>query len=110
VIDKYREYGGIMKENIMSTTDLVSHAIEGNPAKVGDTFNSLIMSKIVDAIAAKKQEIAQNMFGIDQDEDEEQIGDDDQETKLDMSSENQDETNEHDEVTDEQNDDTETDD
>ena len=90
----------------MSTADLVSHAIEGNPAKVGDTFNSLIMSKIVDAIAAKKQEIAQNMFGIDQDQDEEQIGDDDQETQLDMSSE----TNEHDEVTDEQNDDAETDD
>jgi hypothetical protein len=59
-----------MSDTPLTAVDLINHALEGNPTKVGDTFNNLIMPKIVDAVAAKKQEISQVMFDDLADEDE----------------------------------------
>ena len=60
-----------MSDTPLTAIDLINHALEGNPTKVGDTFNDLIMPRIVDAVAAKKQEISQVMFDDLADEGEE---------------------------------------
>ena len=50
----------------MNTLTLVQHAAEGNPSQFEDAFNQLIASKVVDAIAAKKVEVAQSYFNAQQ--------------------------------------------
>lgn len=52
----------------METIELILHAAEANPSKFQDTFNQLIAAKVVDAIAAKKIEVAQNYFAAPQQE------------------------------------------
>lgn len=67
-----------MEKNTLTTMDLVQQAIDNNPSKLGDTFNDIIMTKIVDAVAAKKQELQQTMFGPDSDEVEHEQSEEDQ--------------------------------
>lgn len=50
----------------MDTLQLIQHAADNNPSKFQDTFNQLIAPKVMDAIAAKKIEIAQNYFATSQ--------------------------------------------
>ena len=61
-----------MEETTVTTADLVKSALEGNPTKLGDVFNDLAMQRIADAVAQRKQEIAQSMFDPVEDEAEEQ--------------------------------------
>lgn len=44
-------------------SDLVRYSYEGQPAKVQDVFNELMMGRMYDAIQQKKVEVAQNFFG-----------------------------------------------
>lgn len=61
-----------MEETTVTTADLVKSALEGNPTKLGDVFNDLAMQRVADAVAQRKQEIAQSMFDPVEDEAEEQ--------------------------------------
>jgi hypothetical protein len=44
-------------------SDLVRYSYEGQPAKVQDAFNELMMGRLYDSIQQKKVEVAQNFFG-----------------------------------------------
>lgn len=65
-------------------SDLVRYSYEGQPAKVQDVFNELMMGRMYDAIQQKKVEVAQNFFGqkqadaqeidLDQHEEEDEDG------------------------------------
>ena len=44
-------------------SDLVRYSYDGQPAKVQDVFNELMMGRMYDAIQQKKVEVAQNFFG-----------------------------------------------
>lgn len=44
-------------------SDLIKYAYEGQPAKVQDVFNELMMGRVYDSIQNKKIEVAQNYFG-----------------------------------------------
>jgi hypothetical protein len=43
-------------------SDLVKHAYEGQPSKMQDVFNELMMGRIYDSIQQKKVEVAQSFF------------------------------------------------
>lgn len=44
-------------------SDLVKYAYEGQPAKMQDVFNELMMGRLYDSIQQKKVEVAQRFFG-----------------------------------------------
>lgn len=44
-------------------SDLIKYAYEGQPAKVQDVFNELMMGRVYDSIQNKKIEVAQSYFG-----------------------------------------------
>lgn len=52
----------------MDTLQLVKLAAEGNPTQFQDAFDQLIAPKIVDAVAAKKIEVAQSYLAPSQQE------------------------------------------
>jgi hypothetical protein len=55
----------------MNVADIIQQAFAGRPQGVEDAFNNVIQQKMADAIETRRQEIAQNMFGSeDQVEDE----------------------------------------
>jgi len=58
-------------------SDLVRYSYDGQPAKVQDVFNELMMGRMYDAIQQKKVEVAQNFFG-QQEADAEEYDDSDQ--------------------------------
>ena len=43
-------------------SDLVKYAYEGQPSKVQDAFNELMMGRVYDSIQQKKVEVAQQFF------------------------------------------------
>jgi hypothetical protein len=43
-------------------SDLVRYAYEGQPSKVQDVFNELMMGRVFDSIQQKKVEVAQQFF------------------------------------------------
>ena len=57
--------------------DLVTQAVENNPAKISDTFNDLVLQRVVDAVSQRKQEIAQTLFDEPEEDDQEDISDED---------------------------------
>lgn len=72
-----------MDNETVTTIDLIRSTTENNPTAVGQVFNDLVMAKIADAVAAKKQELAQTMFDYDSDEsddDDTDLDDQDQDT------------------------------
>lgn len=58
-----------------SVDDIIKGAFNNEPSKVKDAFEYLIAPKLMDAIQAKKMEVASNMFATS-DEDEQQLEDD----------------------------------
>jgi ribosomal protein L12E/L44/L45/RPP1/RPP2 len=46
-----------------TTVDLVQQCVDGDAAKAADTLSALLGPKLVDAIQAKKVEVAQSMYG-----------------------------------------------
>lgn len=46
-----------------TTLDLLSHAINKNPVEFGDTFDQIVRAKALDAIEARKEEVAQSIYG-----------------------------------------------
>jgi hypothetical protein len=50
-------------------SDLVRYAYEGQPAKMQDVFNELMMGRMYDSIQQKKVEVAQRYFGTNKDAD-----------------------------------------
>jgi hypothetical protein len=63
------------------TIDLLRYAYEGQPSKVQDVFNELMMGKLYDSIQQKKIEVAQNFFGtaVEADSDEDYSDEQDEE-------------------------------
>lgn len=61
-------------------SDLIVHSINQRPADFEATFNDVIASRIASAVDAKKVEIAQQMFGADQQEIEDLEDEEDGET------------------------------
>jgi hypothetical protein len=59
-------------------SDLVRYSYEGQPAKVQDVFNELMMGRMYDAIQQKKVEVAQNFFGQQQADDSDQYEEEDE--------------------------------
>jgi hypothetical protein len=47
-------------------SDLVRYAYAGQPAKVQDVFNELMMGRVFDSIQQKKVEVAQQFFNPQQ--------------------------------------------
>jgi hypothetical protein len=47
-------------------SDLVRYAYEGQPSKVQDVFNELMMGRVFDSIQQKKVEVAQQFFNPQQ--------------------------------------------
>ena len=43
-------------------TDLISTALDQKPTEFADTFNSLVLDRLRDAVETRKQEIATSMF------------------------------------------------
>jgi len=78
-----------------TTIDLIAHALESNPTKVSDTFNDLIMTRVADAVQARKQELSNAMFDDGQEDDGEEIDDsDEQEDEEDSEQSDNDEAEE----------------
>jgi len=50
-------------------SDLVKYAYEGQPAKMQDVFDELMMGRLYDSIQQKKVEVAQKFFGSNEDAD-----------------------------------------
>jgi len=46
-----------------TTADLVQQCVQGDAANAADTLSALLGPKLVDAIQAKKAEVAQSMYG-----------------------------------------------
>lgn len=46
-----------------TTNSLIQQCVNGDAAKAADTLSALLGPKLVDAIQAKKVEIAQSMYG-----------------------------------------------
>lgn len=58
------------------TTDLIGLAIDKNPVDFADALDTILRQKAADALADKKVELAQSIYGEDPEEDTE-INDDD---------------------------------
>lgn len=54
-----------------NTFDIIDLTVDEKPAEISVAFDELIGQKIVDVIAQKKVEIAQQMFGPQEDDDSE---------------------------------------
>lgn len=64
----------------LTVNDLVLNALSDNPAGMGPVFADLMAARVVDAIAQKKIEVAQNTFGTTPPEQEAAAGDEEAET------------------------------
>lgn len=62
----------------MSIEDLINNVKVGDAAKSNNTFNNVMATKMNAALDAKKQEIAQSMYGVQETETpvEEPVADD----------------------------------
>lgn len=58
------------------TADLIGLAINKNPVDFADTLDTLLRQKAADAIADKKVELAQSIYGEEQPEDTDTENDD----------------------------------
>jgi hypothetical protein len=58
------------------TADLIGLAINKNPVDFADTLDTLLRQKAADAIADKKVELAQDIYGEEQPEDTDTENDD----------------------------------
>lgn len=63
-----------------SFEDIVDYSMQDNPTKVMDAFNSLIAPKVMDGLAAMKQQVASNYMNASQ-ATEEDFEDDIEETE-----------------------------
>lgn len=52
-----------MSDSQLTTMDLVHQCLDANAVSAADTLNALLGPKLVDAIQAKKIEVAQSMYG-----------------------------------------------
>lgn len=59
----------------MNVADIIQNAFDKKPQGVEDAFNNVIQQKMADAIDARKEQIAQSMYGseddVEPDDDEE---------------------------------------
>lgn len=59
----------------MDIKDLINNALEQKPVEFTSTFNDLIVDKLQTAVATRKANIAQSMFGDKVEEPEEETSD-----------------------------------
>ena len=53
----------------MNVADIIQQAFNNRPQGVEDAFNNVIQQKMADAIETRRQEIAQNMYGVGSEDD-----------------------------------------
>ena len=82
-----------------TSVDLINYALEDNPTKMGDVFNNLVMQRVADAVAAKKEELAQSMFADGEADEETLDQEDDQLTDDTNDQQNNEDEEEQDEDT-----------
>jgi hypothetical protein len=51
----------------MNVADIIQNAFEKKPQGVEDAFNNVIQQKMADAIDARREQIAQSMYGSEDD-------------------------------------------
>lgn len=59
------------------STETIDYALDDNPSDFADNINKMLLAKVGDAIASRKQDIAQTMFASDEG-DEIEIEDEDE--------------------------------
>ena len=52
----------------MNVTDIIQNAFNKKPQDVEHSFNNVIQQKMADAIDARREEIAQSMYGSESDD------------------------------------------
>ena len=52
----------------MNVADIIQNAFDKKPNDVEDVFNNVIQQKMADAIDARREEIAQSMYGSESDD------------------------------------------
>jgi hypothetical protein len=52
----------------MSIEDIIKASFESNPIEVQNAFNNTIKDKMMNAIAARREELSMSMYGSDDDE------------------------------------------
>ncbi len=50
--------------------DIIDATVDGEPTRVQTAFDQMIGQKIMDALEARKREVAANMFSVQQDEED----------------------------------------
>lgn len=73
----------------MNVADIIQQAFQGRPQGVEDAFNNVIQQKMAAAIEARRQEIAQTMFGDSDDYNEEEVDDESEFDEEDLDSDDQ---------------------
>lgn len=78
-----------------TTIDLLNAAIENQPIEFGDAFNGLLGQKVADALASKRQEIAQTLYGVseegpEEEDDDVDFDDDDDDDDIDFDDDDDD--------------------
>jgi len=56
-----------------TVNDIVTAAVDDNPSQMSGLVNDIMLSKIVDAVAARKEELQQSMFSDPVDDDTEEL-------------------------------------
>ena len=52
----------------LNVTDIIQNAFDQRPQDVEHSFNNVIQQKMADAIDARREEIAQSMYGSESDD------------------------------------------
>jgi len=86
----------------MNVADIIQQAFNNRPQGVEDAFNNVIQQKMADAIETRRQEIAQNMYGVgSEDEDDVEVEVDVEPDEPEMEAEVEEDQTEVEEPTDE---------
>lgn len=67
-----------------STTDLLAHAVGKNPVDFADTFDTLVRQRALEALDAKKIELAHSIYGEEPDTVEDETSADDSVSSADV--------------------------
>lgn len=60
----------------LNVTDIIQNAFDKRPQDVEHSFNNVIQQKMADAIDARREEIAQSMYGSESDDADVELDDD----------------------------------
>jgi hypothetical protein len=62
----------------MSVEDIIQASFDNNPVGVGQAFNDAIKDKLMDALAARREQMSMSMYGDDDEESDVYADDEDE--------------------------------